>query len=184
MSSQGYAIELYFDPSLENQVLKAWNVFARRQISTNLINNESRPHITLFSTSFIDSTKLEPILKSFSSKQEPISLSFSSIGSFSNNNNALFLSPTPSLSLLQLQVQLCEVVKKEGFEIGEEYRVDSWVPFCPVAVDVPKSRISEGFLVLRDLKLPVNGYAMDIGLVEFSPVREVFSFGLGNNLES
>jgi len=53
-----------------------------------------------------------------------------------------------------------------------------------VAVDVPRSRISEGFLVLRDLKLPVYGYAMDIGLVEFSPVREVFSFGLGNNLES
>ncbi|CAD5324366.1 Cyclic phosphodiesterase [Arabidopsis thaliana x Arabidopsis arenosa] len=183
--SQGYAIELYFDPALENQVLKAWNVFARRQISTYLINNESRPHITLFSTtSSIDSTKLEPIIKSFSSKQEPISLSFSSIGSFSSDDNALFLSPTPSLSLIQLQVQLCEVIKKEGFEIGEEYRVDSWVPFCSVAVDVPKSRISEGFLVLRDLKLPVYGYAMDIGLVEFSPVREVFSFGLGNNLES
>lgn len=83
--SQGYAIELYFDPALENQVLKAWNVFARRQISTYLINNESRPHITLFSTtSSIDSTKLEPIIKSFSSKQEPISLSFSSIGSFSS----------------------------------------------------------------------------------------------------
>ncbi|EOA23282.1 hypothetical protein CARUB_v10018091mg [Capsella rubella] len=182
--SEGYAIELYFDPALENQVLKAWNVFARRQISTKLINNESRPHITLFSTQFIDLTKLEPILKSFASKQEPIFLSFSSIGSFSNDNNALFLSPTPSLSLIQLQVQLCEAMKKEGFEIGEEYCVDSWVPVCPVAIDVPKSRIAEGFLVLRDLMLPVNGYAMDIGLVEFSPDREVFSFGLGNNLDS
>uniref|UniRef100_A0A199UBR4 Uncharacterized protein n=1 Tax=Manihot esculenta TaxID=3983 RepID=A0A199UBR4_MANES len=32
--SQGYAIELYFDPALEDQVLKAWNVLARRHIST------------------------------------------------------------------------------------------------------------------------------------------------------
>ncbi|KAL1198230.1 hypothetical protein V5N11_002539 [Cardamine amara subsp. amara] len=183
--SEGYAIELYFDPALENQVLKTWNVFARRQISTKLINTESRPHITLFSTSsFIDSTKLEPIIKSFSSKQEPIFLSFSSIGTFSNDKNVLFLSLTPSISLLQLQSQLCEALKKENVEIGEEFRVDSWIPFCPVALDVPKSRMAEGFLVLRDLKLPVNGYAMDIGLVEFSPVREVFSFGFGNNLES
>uniref|UniRef100_A0A1J3EDB4 Cyclic phosphodiesterase n=1 Tax=Noccaea caerulescens TaxID=107243 RepID=A0A1J3EDB4_NOCCA len=182
--SEGYAIEFYFDPALENQVLKAWNVFARRQISTKLINTESRPHITLFSTSFVDSTKLEPIIKTFASRQEPLSLSFSSIGSFSSDNNVLFLSPTPSLSLLQLQVQLCDAMKKEGVEIGEEYRPDSWVPFCPVALDVPKSRMAEAFSVLRDLKLPVNGYAMDVGLVEFSPVREVFSFALGNNLES
>ncbi|KAG2264142.1 hypothetical protein Bca52824_071221 [Brassica carinata] len=35
--------------------------------------------------------------------------------------------------------------------------------------------MAEAFSVLRDLKLPVNGYAMDVGLVEFSPVREVFS---------
>ncbi|KAL1200355.1 hypothetical protein V5N11_003715 [Cardamine amara subsp. amara] len=177
--SEGYAIELYFDPALENQVLKAWNVFARRQISTKLINTESRPHITLFSTSFFDSTRLESVIKTFVSKQEPISISFSTIGSFSNDNNVLFLSPIPSLSLLQLQSQLCETMKKESVEIPEDYRVDSWVPFCPVALEVPKSRMAEAFSVLRDLKLPVNGYGMEIGLVEFSPVREVFSFPLG-----
>ncbi|XP_010441144.1 PREDICTED: uncharacterized protein LOC104724373 [Camelina sativa] len=182
--SEGYAIELYFDPALENQVLKAWNVFARRQISTKLINTESRPHITLFSTSLFDSTRLESVIKSFVSKQEPISISFSTIGSFSSDNNLLFLSPTPSLSLLQLQTQLCDTLKKESVEIGEDYRVDSWVPCCPVALDVPKSRMAEAFSVLRDLKLPVNGYGMEIGLVEFSPVREVFSFPLGNTLES
>ncbi|CAN8266096.1 unnamed protein product [Cochlearia groenlandica] len=181
--SEGYAIELYFDPALENQVLKAWNVFARRQISTKLINTESRPHITLFSTPFADTSKLEPIVKSFASKLNPLSISFSSIGSFSSDSNVLFLSPTPSLSLLQMQIQLCDAMKKEGVEIGEEYRIDSWVPLCPVALDVPKSRVGEAFSVLRDLKLPVNGYAMDVGLVEFSPVREVFSFALGNNLE-
>ncbi|XP_010554016.1 PREDICTED: uncharacterized protein LOC104823919 [Tarenaya hassleriana] len=182
--SGGYAIELYFDPALENQVLKAWNVFARRQISTKLIDTESRPHITLFSTAVVDSSKLESVIKVFASKQEPLSLSFSSIGSFPCDNNVLFLSPTPSLSLLQLQAQLCDAMRKEGVEISEEYRADSWIPFCPVALEVPKTRMAEAFSVLRDLKLPVNGYSMEIGLVELSPVREVFSFALGNTLES
>lgn len=182
--SQGYAIELYFDPALENQVLKAWNIMARRQISTQLIEIESRPHITLFSTpSFIDPSKIEPLIKSFAAKQEPLQLNFSSIGSFPNEGNTLFLSPIPTLSLLQFQTQLCDLLKKDGIEIGDEFRVDSWVPVCPVAQDVPKNRMTEAFSVLRDLKLPVSGYAMDIGLVEFSPVRELFSFMIGNTLE-
>lgn len=181
---QGYAIELYFDPALENQVLKSWNVLARRQISTQLIEIESRPHITLFSTPSIDPGKLENLLRTFASKQESLPLSFSSIGSLSNDNNVLFLAPTPSMSLLQFHSQLCDTLRKEGIEIGDDYRPDSWVPYCAVAQEVPKSRMAEAFCVLRDLKLPVAGYAMDIGLVEFSPVRELFSFVLGNTVEA
>lgn len=181
--SQGYAIELYFDPALENQVLKAWNVLARRQISTQLIEIESRPHITLFSSRFVDPSKLENIVKAFALKQEPLPLSFCSIGSLPSDNNVLFLAPTPSLSLLQFHLQLCDAMKKEGVEIGEEYRPDSWIPYCPVAEEVPRTRMAEAFTVLRDLKLPVTGYAMDIGLVEYSPVRELFSFVLGNTVE-
>ncbi|XAR71190.1 hypothetical protein NMG60_11028341 [Bertholletia excelsa] len=182
--SQGYAIELYFDPALENQVLKAWNILARRQISTQLIEIESRPHITLFSSPSIDPSKLENIVKNLASKQEPLPISFSSIGSLPSDNNVLFLSPTPSISLLQFHFQLCEAIKKEGIEIGEDYRPDSWIPYCPVAEEVPRTRMAEAFTVLRDMKLPISGYAMDIGIVESSPVRELFSFMLGGTGEA
>ncbi|XAR51829.1 hypothetical protein NMG60_11006582 [Bertholletia excelsa] len=182
--SEGYAIELYFDPALENQVLKAWNGLARRQISNQLIEIESRPHITLFSTSIIDPLKLENVVKVLASKQEPLPISLSAIGSLPSGKNVLFLAPTPSLFLLQFHSQLCEAMKKEGIEIAEEYRPDSWIPFCPVAEEVPKNRMAEAFTVLRDLKLPVTGYAMDIGMVEFSPVRELFSFVLGGTGEA
>ncbi|XP_027101824.1 uncharacterized protein LOC113754020 [Coffea eugenioides] len=177
--SQGYALELYFDPALENQVLKAWNVLARRQISTQLIEIESRPHITLFSSPLVDVSKLENTVKNFASKQEPLPLSFSSIGSLANDNNVLFLAPTPSLSLIQFHLQLCDAMRKDGIEIGEDYRPDSWIPHCPVAEEVPKARMAEAFTVLRDLKMPVTGYAMDIALVEYPPVRELCSFVLG-----
>ena len=177
--SQGYALELYFDPALENQVLKAWNVLARRQISTQLIEIESRPHITLFSSPLVDVSKLENTVKNFASKQEPLPLSFSSIGSLANDNNVLFLAPTPSLSLIQFHLQLCDAMRKDGIEIGEDYRPDSWIPHCPVAEEVPKARMAEAFTVLRDLKMPVTGYAMDIALVECPPVRELCSFVLG-----
>ncbi|KAL4185445.1 hypothetical protein AMTRI_Chr10g5990 [Amborella trichopoda] len=189
MTSHGYSVELYFDPALENQVLKAWNVLARRQISTHLIQMESRPHITLFSTSSIDPPKLLSPIKSFASRLEPIPLSLSSVAassslsssSLSLESNLLFLCPTPTFSLLDLHSRLIDSLKKEGIEIPEPFRPDSWIPHCLVAQDVPQERMGETFTVLRDvLKLPVSGYGLHVGLVEFPPVRELFSFPVGN----
>ncbi|KAE8682422.1 RING-H2 finger protein ATL46-like [Hibiscus syriacus] len=129
--SQGFSIELYFDPALENQVLKAWNVLARRQISTQLIETESRPHISLFSTPFLDPTKLESIVKSFASKQDPLALSFSSIGAFPNENNLLFLAPAPTMALLQFQAQLSEAIKKEGLKLEKILKLTLGFPIAP-----------------------------------------------------
>lgn len=189
----GYAVELYFDPALENQVLKAWNVLARRQISTRLIDISARPHLTLLSfpasPSPPDPLRLLSPLRSLSSRVDPLPLSLSSVASFPSpspsadgdggGGGVLFLAPTPTAALLGLHAQLCEVLKKEGIEAPEGFRPDSWVPHCAVAEDVPRARMAEAFCILRDLKLPVSGYAMDIGVVEFSPVREIFTFPLG-----
>ncbi|KAJ4961498.1 hypothetical protein NE237_021408 [Protea cynaroides] len=176
----GFAIELYFDPALENQVLKAWNVLARRQVSTQLIEMESRPHITLLSSPLLDLPKLENIIKNFASKQEPLALSFSTVGSFPNGGHILFLGPTPSLALLQFHSQLCDELKKENVEISEEYSPDSWVPYCSVAQEVPKNRIAEAFSVLRDLKLPITGIRLNtermLGFEEVA-VANTFDWG-------
>ena len=99
-------------------------------------------------------------------------------------NNLLFLAPTPSLSLLHFQSQLCDAIRKEGIEIAHEFAFNSWIPYCSVAHHVPQNRMPEAFSLLRELKLPVSGYAMDVALVQFSPVREIFSFVLGNNVDS
>ncbi|KAE8669578.1 Peroxidase superfamily protein isoform 1 [Hibiscus syriacus] len=98
--------------------------------------------------------------------------------------NLLFLAPAPTMALLQFQAHLCEAIKREGIEIGEEFKADAWISYCAVAQEVQKTIMAEAFCVLRELKLPVSGYAMVIGLVEFSPVREHFSFGLGNTVEA
>ncbi|KAJ7546213.1 hypothetical protein O6H91_08G029700 [Diphasiastrum complanatum] len=73
-----YAIELYFDAALENQVLKVWNILARRQVSTLLIEIGARPHISLcFPTSTdLDQTKLRTLLESFAAQERPLAVTF------------------------------------------------------------------------------------------------------------
>jgi 2'-5' RNA ligase len=189
----GYAVELYFDPALENQVLKSWNVLARRQLSTHLIDISARPHLTLLSfpasSSSLDPLRLLSPLRSLAARLDPVPISLSSISSFPDTSTGagtgtLFFAPVPTATLLSLHAQLCELIKKEGVEPPEGYRVDAWVPSCVVAKEVPKSRLAEAFSVLREMKLPVSGYGMDIGLVEFPPVREIFSFQLGGGSDA
>ncbi|KAJ4747608.1 RNA ligase/cyclic nucleotide phosphodiesterase [Rhynchospora pubera] len=189
----GYAVELYFDPALENQVLKSWNVLARRQLSTHLIDISARPHLTLLSfpasSSSLDPLRLLSPLRSLAARLDPVPISLSSISSFPDTGTGagtgtLFFAPVPTAPLLGLHAQLCELIKKEGVEPPEGYRADAWVPSCAVAMEVPKTRLAEAFCVLRDMKLPVSGYGMDIGLVEFPPVREIFSFPLGGGSDA
>ncbi|KMZ69049.1 RNA ligase/cyclic nucleotide phosphodiesterase family [Zostera marina] len=187
-----YAIELYFDPALENQVLKAWNVLARRQITTHLISISSRPHITLLVVSSSNpnapspppSAALHSAIRTFATRSEPFPICLTSVATA--GSNSLFLLPTPTMPLLQMHSRLCEAVGKEGVEVGEEYRPDTWLPCCSLAEDVSKSSMAEAFGVLKDMKLPVAGYVMDIGIVEFGntgygPVKELFSIQLGGN---
>ncbi|KAL5205742.1 hypothetical protein ABZP36_033951 [Zizania latifolia] len=184
-----YAVELYFDPALENQVLKAWNAMARRQLSSRLIDAASRPHLPLLhlpATALPDPLRLAPSLRALASRLDLIPLALSSLASPPSPLDAgvLFLAPTPSAALLGIHAQLCELLRKDaGVEVPEEFRPDHWVPRCAVAVDVPRGRMAEAFCVVRELKLlPVSGYVMDITLVEVGPVvRELVSYPLGGS---
>ncbi|TVU09365.1 hypothetical protein EJB05_42835, partial [Eragrostis curvula] len=193
-SSGYYAVELYFDPALENQVLKAWNALARRQLSSRLIDTASRPHLPLLHLPAAALPlggdpvhRLAPSLRALASRLDPLPLALSSLAALpasspSSSSSAphdpgvLFLAPTPSAALLGLHAQLCELLRKDaGVEVPDAFRPDHWVPRCAVAVDVPRGRMAEAFCVLRELKLlPVSGYGMDIALVEVTQaVREL-----------
>jgi hypothetical protein len=198
-----YAVELYFDPALENQVLKAWNALARRQLSSRLIDTASRPHLPLL---HLPATalppggdplhRLAPSLRALASRLDPLPLALSSLAALPascspsssspapHNPGVLFLAPTPSASLLGLHAQLCELLRKDaGVEVPDSFRPDHWIPRCAVAVDVPRGLMAEAFCVLRELKLlPVSGYGMDIALVEVTQtVRELVSYPLGGS---
>ena len=153
-------MELYFDPALENQVLKAWNALARRHLGSRLIDAAARPHLPLL---HLPAAALPPpgtgaagdpllrlgtSLRALASRLDPLPLALSSLAALpasaaaSPNDNVLFLAPTPSAALLGLHAQLCELLRKDaGVEVPDAFRPDHWVPQCAVAVDVPRGRM-------------------------------------------
>ncbi|OEL27998.1 hypothetical protein BAE44_0010983 [Dichanthelium oligosanthes] len=97
-----FAVELCFDPALENQVLKAWNAMARRQLGSRLIDAASPP---------APPGRCAPAARDRRGGGDPLlrlAPSLRALASQLDNDNVLFLAPTPSAALLGLHAQLCE----------------------------------------------------------------------------
>ncbi|CAI6008562.1 unnamed protein product [Closterium sp. NIES-65] len=43
--TRGFAVELYLDTALENQILRIWNVLPSRKLGKYLIETSARPHV-------------------------------------------------------------------------------------------------------------------------------------------
>eukprot|EP00897_Mesotaenium_endlicherianum_P007542 jgi/Mesen1/6816/ME000035S06204 len=179
--SKSYAIELYFDTALENQILKIWNVLARRQISSTLIDIGSRPHITLSVHEDLDPAKLRTAIENFAQQQQPTVVTLSAVGSFSAPEGVFFLAPTPTTQILTLHDHFQELLKRLSIQADAQYLPGSWFPHCIVAQDVPQDKSIETFSNLQGFKLPLSGHLCDIGLVESRPVKEQYSFPLGGD---
>eukprot|EP00850_Spirogloea_muscicola_P021392 SM000247S08281 [mRNA] locus=s247:77691:79024:+ [translate_table: standard] len=179
---KGYAVELYFDAALENQILKTWNVLARKQISTRLIETGARPNISLSVHTELQPSKLRTAMENFAQQQQPIAVSLASIGSFAAADGILFFSPAPTTALLTLHEQFMEVLKRLGIQSSGQYTPGMWFPHCMVAQEVPRERVAQAFATLRDFRLPLTGHLCDIGLVEVWPVHEHYSFPLGGDM--
>ncbi|CAI5475684.1 unnamed protein product [Closterium sp. Yama58-4] len=82
--TRGFAVELYFDTALENQILRIWNVLARRRLGSYLIETSARPHVSLslHTPSDLEPSKLRTAIENFAQQQHPIPVALAAVGSF------------------------------------------------------------------------------------------------------
>ncbi|GJP38415.1 hypothetical protein CLOM_g22855 [Closterium sp. NIES-68] len=82
--TRGFAVELYFDTALENQILRIWNVLARRRLGNHLIEISARPHVSLslHTPTDLEPSKLRTAIENFAQQQHPIPVALAAVGSF------------------------------------------------------------------------------------------------------
>ncbi|CAI5475071.1 unnamed protein product [Closterium sp. Yama58-4] len=190
--TRGFAVELYFDTALENQILRIWNVLARRRLGSYLIETSARPHVSLslHTPSDLEPSKLRTAIENFAQQQHPIPVALAAVGSFpaasvprpafsptavnsnshaSAGNNSVMSADVPSIALLTLHEQLQELLKRLAIPCDPNYLPGSWLPICPVAQELPEGKLPSSFHTVRSQKLPLCGHLCEIGLVEFVP---------------
>ena len=175
-----YAIEMYFDPETERQMIGLSQKIADAGISTKFLEWKTRPHLTLACFSDVNEADCEQRLKAFAQNHKQLPAWLGSVGMFTDSKT-IFASPIMTASMYQFQRELHECLQGYDTKGWEWYLPDRWVPHCTIALtkedkDDAFYRASE--LVLKTFQKTAGSF-VGVGLVKITmPVHEICTFAL------
>ncbi len=172
-----YAIELYFDPKIEEKIYVLANKIADNGISTKYLEWKTRPHITLACFNDVDEEQCINKLIVFAQSHKKQLAGLASVGMFVDTKT-IYLAPIMTSSMYQFQKELYDFFSEFDTKGHEWYMPNRWVPHCAIALT--KDDKEDAFFKASDLVLhqfeKMFGEFTSIGLVKISfPVEEVFT---------
>ena len=163
-----FVAELYFDPSTEERIRKAWKALDEAGISDSMPKGEYRPHISLGICNHLELDVFARELTTFAASIALFRLSFPNIGIFCTSEGVIYLGATVTTQLLNVHTAFHEIFKRYAKEQREYYTVGRWVPHCTLAFGLSERQIAEAVTVCRQIDLPTSTDVKEIGLVEVS----------------
>ena len=171
-----YALELGLDDHAAAVVRRVWHDLEDAGI-VYMARSGARPHVSVGIWDSLDRAAAEAELTRFAGEAAPVPITLASVGFFPQV--ALFLAPTVTAALLELQAGLHARFSRIGAAPWGHYRPSMWVPHCTLATDVTAEQFTRALEVARRVALPIACRLVEIGIVEFRPVKQLISRPLG-----
>jgi 2'-5' RNA ligase len=165
-----YAVELFFDPTSAQRIRGIWERLAGIGISY-LHENGSRPHVSLAVCDSIETGPTINLLNRFAEDTAGFPITFSSLGIFPAEQPVLFLAPKVTVPLLELHAAFMNSFEPMATRIWPNYALSEWIPHCTLAVACPHECLEEALAICRKEILPFTAEIMEIGFIEFHPVK-------------
>ena len=175
-----YAVHLFFDDRTDAAIRAVWQEMSDSGVAPYLGISGNRPHISLSLCEEMDCPTFEKKLDALSQRAAKLPVSFQHIGIFPAPDATVFTGPVVTRELLALQSEVDGLLdgccKWPEFEY---YRPGHWIPHCALAMEFDQNLLNEALEIAGHLKLPLNGQVCGVGVIEFRPVKHLFSFDLG-----
>ena len=176
----GYAIELFYDDASERAVRHIWDGLGTVLGRPSLSELGARPHVSLaVYGDGLDTKGFPERLLEFARSIDPFDFTLSSLGIFPGQEGVVFLAPVVTHRLLAVHARFHEEFSKYDNAGMGYYLPGNWVPHCTVAIDLSAAEVTEAVACCREVFQPISGRFREIGLVEFRPVKELFTCALG-----
>ena len=169
----GFAVELYFDPQTEQNIADLRQILKEANIPSMLGGSGDRPHISLAGFSNADRDVLISLVQEVADSLEQFPVQLSAIGTFPTDENVLFLSPVPTLQLLNYHQEFHQRLIKSGLASSPYYVPSNWVPHCSVEINIPREKLSKAIELCTKVFQPMHGQFEGIGVVEFWPIKQL-----------
>lgn len=119
-----------------------------------------------------------PRSRHFSKTLFSFSVGFAAFGAFPTGEGVVYLSPTPTSSLLGVHREMYERLSSIGAAVHEYYVPESWVPHATIGLELPASEMGLAMTWLHANFKPLAGVYASIGLIEFRPIKDLGTFTL------
>ena len=171
-----YAVELALDAAAAAEVRRVWRELDDAGTGY-MARSGVRPHVTLGIWDTLELEGAEAELSALAAEIAPVRLIFASVGLFPGV--AIFLAPTVTAELLDLHAGFHRRFGRLGRASWDHYRPGSWVPHCTLATDLEPDRFGSALAIAGRVGLPLECRLVEIGIVQFRPVKQLVSRALG-----
>lgn len=168
---QGYAVELYFDIQMENEIRSFRESIYRLGVNPVLGKMKDRPHISLAVFGRMDPQNLMQITSHFAEGKPVFPVQLDAVGMFPTAANVLYLIPAPTLQLLTLHKDFHEILKKEKVLSSHYYLPDQWVPHCTLEFELPDDQFDLAVHLCKKHFSPIKGQFAASGVIAFRPLQ-------------
>ena len=175
---QGYVIELYFDKTMEDQILAFRESIYRLGVNPVLGKMEDRPHVSLAVFGVEEPQKLIQITSFFAKEVKRFPVELAAVGMFPTSSNVVYLQPVPSIQLLTMHKVFCQILEKENINPSRYYLPDHWIPHCTLEFELSDDQFDLAIRLCKKHFSPINGYFESLGVIAFRPIEYLAEFKL------
>lgn len=176
----GYAIELGFGPKAEAKLSKIGVTIANAGLHSEFVHDENKPHITLATIhSKSDPDEIKKVTAKFAQTLAPFDVTFHSVAQFATSQNAIYLAPLLTGTMLSMYQRFHDSLTTAGLETGFYYRRGAWTPHTTITMKGPSQDIGKSIQIVRqasvfNIPLPIS----TIKVVWYAPFKLINQFPL------
>ena len=178
MNANGFAIQLYFDRQTENRIRAFRESLYQTGIQPVLGKKNDRPHVTLAVLGMEDAQRLIRIGEEFSRTLRQFRVELVASGVFPTSDNVIYLTPVPSLRLIDTHHEFHRILSKEGLIPSHYYLPDRWVPHCTLETEQTDEQFEKMVLRCKRSFTSIDGFFSSLGVISFWPIDYLAEFPL------
>ncbi|MCL1964637.1 MAG: hypothetical protein FWF69_06215 [Firmicutes bacterium] len=174
-----FAVVGYFDENSDKAIKSLWKGMADLNVCNYLINSANNPHIKFAIFNELDVASAEKSIHLLTDKIQKISVHFKSYSFYPNDMPFICIDIAVSLPILKLQSEIQNSFDKNAIKDERDFFEQGiWKPDCQLTRAFDRSKLASAINYLSETQLPFDGVLERIGLIEFFPAKQLFSYNL------
>ena len=126
-----------------------------------------------------DIDKIKEVLFSLSKTISKFPIHFKTYNFYPNEKPFISIDMAAAKQILDLQTKIRSECDRYGELFGfDVFNEGIWKPDCQLTIEISKEKLLKAIAILLDTELPFNGTLERIGVIEFHPAKQLFSFDL------